>query len=129
MLNSFVNEYIQNYKSTFSNLFYFMTKSKITCQNCKIITYNFGVAFFIIFPLEKIRQFKSYFYGPDINFVNIYDHYYLFVSQDLDENELIINKIKHLKYDMNNLIKLSYNDLINIKEMDNIIIFNNQYYN
>ena len=73
MLNSFVNEYIQNYKSTISNLFYFMTKSKITCQNCKIITYNFGVAFFIIFPLEKIRQFKSYFYGPNVNFVNIYE--------------------------------------------------------
>ena len=73
MLKAFVNEYIQKYQSKISDLFYFMTKSKVTCQNCRITSYNFSVSFFIIFPLEKIRQFKSLFYGPNVNVVNIYE--------------------------------------------------------
>ena len=64
---------IQKYQSKISDLFYFMTKSKVTCQNCRITSYNFSVSFFIIFPLEKIRQFKSLFYGPNVNVVNIYE--------------------------------------------------------
>ena len=73
MLNSFIEEYTKLNRSKISDLFYFMTKNKLICGNCHIINYNFGIAFFIIFPLEKIRQFKANFFGPNINVVNIYE--------------------------------------------------------
>ena len=68
------------------------------------------------------------------NYVKIYKdevnyNDYLFVTDYIDENKLIVNKIKHLKYDMNNLTKISISDLANLTEMNNIIIYNNQYYN
>ena len=73
VLKSFIDEYTKLNRSKISDLFYFMTKNKLICGNCNIINYNFGIAFFIIFPLEKIRQFKSIFFGPNINVVNIYE--------------------------------------------------------
>ena len=63
------------------------------------------------------------------NFINVWDHYYLFISEDTKENEFIINKIKHLKYDMNNLTKLTNSDLLNMVDTNNIIIYKNHYYN
>ena len=39
----------------------------------KIVTYNFELYFFLIFPLEKERIFKSLFCGMNVNSVNIFD--------------------------------------------------------
>jgi hypothetical protein len=63
------------------------------------------------------------------NYIKIYDNDYLFVTDYCDENELIISKIKHLKFDMNNLTKLSNYDLMNMTEPNNVIIYNSHYYN
>ena len=63
------------------------------------------------------------------NYVSIYDHNYLFVTEYIEENQLVINKLKQLKYDLNNLTKLSQMDLINIESLNNVIIYEGQYYN
>ena len=64
------------------------------------------------------------------NYIKVYDNDYLFVTEYNKENiEIIINKIKRLKYDMNNLIKLTTSDLINLIDVNNVIIYNGQYYN
>ena len=68
------------------------------------------------------------------NLIIIDDHKYLFITSEYNDDnkteyEFLINKIKKLKYDMNNLIKLSNSDLINIIGTNNIIIYNGQYYN
>ena len=63
------------------------------------------------------------------NYISIYDHNYLFVTEYIEENQLVINKLKQLKYDLNNLTKLSQMDLINIESLNNVIIYEGQYYN
>lgn len=63
------------------------------------------------------------------NYIKVNDIDYLFVTEYGESNNLIVNKIKHLKYDMNNLTKLTPGDLINIGELNNVIIFEGQYYN
>ena len=71
MKGLFYKNFTENYNSRISNIFYGSTKSMMTCLNCGIITYNFEIYFFLIFPLEKVRQFKSLFYGMNVNSVNI----------------------------------------------------------
>ena len=73
ILQSFYNNFTENYNSKISNIFYGCTKSQMICQNCGIITYNFELYFFLIFPLEKVRVFKSLFCGMNINSVNIFE--------------------------------------------------------
>ena len=73
MLKLFAEEFTRTTKSKFSDLFYFMTKSTLICGNCHVTTYNFSANFFIIFPLEKVRLFKTLFYGPNVTFVNLYE--------------------------------------------------------
>jgi len=64
------------------------------------------------------------------NYIKVYDNDYLFVTDYNKENvEIVTNKIKRLKYDMNNLVKLTNIDLINLLEANNVIIYNGQYYN
>ena len=64
------------------------------------------------------------------NYIKIYDNDYLFVVDD-NQNDInsIINKLKQLKYDMNNLTRLTNADLINIVDANNVIIYNGHYYN
>ena len=73
VLKSFYDNFTKNYNSKISNIFYGCTKSQMICQNCGIITYNFELYFFLIFPLEKIKTFKSLFYGINVNSVNIFE--------------------------------------------------------
>ena len=73
VLKSFYDNFTKNYNSKISNVFYGCTKSQMICQNCGIITYNFDLYFFLIFPLEKVRTFKSLFCGMNVNSVNIYE--------------------------------------------------------
>ena len=63
------------------------------------------------------------------NYVSIYNNDYLFVTEYIDENKLLINKLKQIRYDLNNLTKLTQMDLINIETLNNVIIYNGQYYN
>ena len=64
------------------------------------------------------------------NYIKVYDNDYLFVTEYNKENiEIITNKIKRLKYNMNNLIRLTTSDLINLIDVNNVIIYNGQYYN
>lgn len=61
----------------------------------------------------------------------IHDNKYLFVTNyNKDELDVLKNKIKLLKYDMNNLVELTMIDMFNMTDPmnDNFIIINNKYY-
>ena len=62
---------------------------------------------------------------------NIHNEHYLFVT-NYNEDELTVleNKIKLLKYDMNNIIELKFDDMLKMQDIDNadFIIINNKYY-
>lgn len=63
------------------------------------------------------------------SFINIYDNMYLFVTEYCEENKLLVNKLKHLKYNLNNMIKLSNSDLTKMENPNNVIIYDGNYYN
>jgi hypothetical protein len=61
--------------------------------------------------------------------VKICSENYLFV---LDKNEdninILINKLKLLKYNMDNLVEISTSEMMRLNSMNNIIIHNSKYY-
>ena len=77
-LNTSINTFCQSNSSIITNTFYFIDKSKIACQKCNQVTYNFQFLNQLIFPLEDIRNYKSQVLGIYQNSINImdgFDHY------------------------------------------------------
>lgn len=71
--------------------------------------------------------------GVNIPFVltKIKDNYYLFVTNyNNDEIELLTSKIKLIKYDMNNLVELKFQDMLKMTDVDNdnFVIIDGKYY-
>jgi ubiquitin C-terminal hydrolase len=77
MLNNFIQNFQAENKSIISDLFYAMNCNMTQCSNCKTISYNYQIYFFLIFPLEEVRKFKlennNGFNNFNNNEVNIYD--------------------------------------------------------
>ena len=58
MFTNFANNFMQTNKSIISDLFYALNYNCTQCSNCKVISYNYQIYFFLIFPLEEVRKFK-----------------------------------------------------------------------
>ena len=67
IFNNFVESFKAKNKSIISDLFYAMNCSITQCHNCKNNLYNYQTYFFITFPLEEVRKFKSQFYNNQLN--------------------------------------------------------------
>jgi ubiquitin C-terminal hydrolase len=53
----FYKNYLKNFNSKISDVFYAIQQNQTTCLNCNAIQYNFQTYFFIIFPLEKVKEY------------------------------------------------------------------------
>ena len=53
MIDKFVKHFSENFNSYISNLFFGMLKEKLTCQNCSMISYNFGCFCLLTFDLNE----------------------------------------------------------------------------
>lgn len=96
----------------------------------------------IIEKRTDLKEFMEKYAMPDNVYVvnniqipfklyNIHDKHYVFVTNyNKEELEILENKIKLLKYNMNNLIELKLVDMFNMTEPENnnFIIINNKYY-
>lgn len=61
----------------------------------------------------------------------LHDKKYLFVTNyNKQENEVLENKLKQIKYDMNNLVQLTNDEVQKMEDYsnENFIIINNHYY-
>ena len=58
MFKNFADNFQQNYRSLISDLFYALNYNVTQCSNCKAMSYNYQIYFFLIFPLEEVRKFK-----------------------------------------------------------------------
>jgi len=61
----------------------------------------------------------------------LHDKKYLFVTNyNKQENEVLENKLKQIKYDMNNLVQLTNDEIQKMEDYsnENFIIINNHYY-
>jgi ubiquitin C-terminal hydrolase len=52
----FYKNYLKNFNSKISDVFYAIQQNQTTCLNCKAIQYNFQTYFFLIFPLEEAKK-------------------------------------------------------------------------
>ena len=87
---------------------------------------------------EFITKYATPKYVYVVNGVNIpfmltkiKDNYYLFVTNyNNNEIELLTSKIKLIKYDMNNLVELKFQDMLKMTDVDNdnFVIINGKYY-
>ena len=57
MLQNFSENFVKTHNSTISDLFYALNYNITQCSNCKIISYNYQIYFFLLFPLEEVRKF------------------------------------------------------------------------
>ena len=100
MLESFLKDYIQQFNSPISNLFYGILETKSQCKNCNIIKFNFQIYSFIEFPLQQV----NYYYftmgkrplvlpnnkNPDVNLYECFE-YYRKVDLMTGENQMYCN--------------------------------------
>ena len=84
MLEIYLKNYFQRYKSIISNLFYGIIQTNIQCINCKNTKYNFQVFSFLEFRLQEINEFcfnkglrKNYkgSGNPDIDLYECFYHF------------------------------------------------------
>ena len=54
MIDKFVKHFTENFNSLISNILFGMLKEKITCQNCKMFSYNFGCFCLLSFDLNDL---------------------------------------------------------------------------
>ena len=78
MFLNFAKEFTKTNQSIISDLFYASNYNMTQCCGCNAISYNYQIYFFLIFPLEKVRQFKlmnnnGYYDFNNNNEVDIYD--------------------------------------------------------
>ena len=58
-LSLFRNDFYSKNSSFLIDTFYFEIQSYLTCQTCKFPKSSFNIANIIIFPLEKVREYKT----------------------------------------------------------------------
>ena len=85
MLNLFLNEFQNRYKSIISDLFYGVMETKSQCQKCQNIKFNFQVYSFIEFPLEQVNfycfskgkrsKFLNNNKNPDVDLYECFEYY------------------------------------------------------
>ena len=56
--NNFRNFFVNNYRSIITDLFFGIMYTESQCNSCKVKLYNYQVFNFLIFPLEKVLNYK-----------------------------------------------------------------------
>ena len=79
--------------------------------------------------LDYIYRYKGI--SIPFNFKKINNEDYLFIATNNKQHiDILINKIKLIKYDINNLVKLSNEETLKMENIDEeeFVIYNNAYY-
>ena len=93
--NEFISDYNYKNNSIIKDVFYGVQESVTVCSNCKIQLYSFTIINFLIFPLEKVRQFLLKFNTnfSKVTLENCFQHY--ISAEDLiGQNKMYCNSCK-----------------------------------
>ena len=110
MFNKFINNFKQTQISIISDLFYALNCNVTQCSNCRVMSYNYQIYFFLIFPLEEVRKFKlasnngfnnsfmnnNFNFNNNTNTVDIYDcfNFEMKVNFMAEDNAMYCNYCK-----------------------------------
>ena len=119
MFNNFIQDFQKNNKSIISDLFYAINCNKTKCGYCNTETYNYQTYFFIVFPLEEVRKFKSNNMNQYNNFNNNFNYNF--------NNNFNNNFINNYNFD-NNIVNIydcfNYDRKINVMSGENAMYCN-----
>jgi len=89
----FFDDYYSVNSSIIQKLFYGEQESFSVCHNCNVKLYNFNVFSFLIFPLEKVRQYKLNIQTDGFDKVNLKDCFEQYTSEEIlsGENQMYCN--------------------------------------
>ena len=149
---SFYMHYIKTFRSHINNLFFGINQIETTCLNCKVKLYNFQTYFFLIFPLEKVKEYainkvqqqfqklhNNSMYNMNINYANInwnsninYNNYYntyaYYNMNNMKNNneQMLYQKMNSLNSDIVNIFDcFEYQNKLDVFTGDNSIFCNN----
>ena len=95
MYTKFVNSFKKSHNSFIKSLFFAVSYNMCQCLNCQALTYNFQIYYYLFFPLEEVRKFKSN-YNNIINEINLSDCFDYARSENImkDDNAVYCNYCK-----------------------------------
>ena len=79
----FKDEYYNQNQSIIQRIFYGEQESFTYCRNCKVTLFSFSIFNFLIFPLEKVRQYLMNTNNYGKGFVSLEDCFIQFISSEL----------------------------------------------
>ena len=97
MYTKFVNSFNKSHNSFIQSLFFAVNYNMCQCHNCQALTYNFQIYYYLFFPLEEVRKFKSN-YNNIINELNLSDCFDYARSENImkDDNAVYCNYCKQI---------------------------------
>ena len=97
MYTKFVNSFNKSHSSFIQSLFFAVNYNMCQCLNCQALTYNFQIYYYLFFPLEEVRKFKSN-YNNIINELNLSDCFDYARSENImkDDNAVYCNYCKQI---------------------------------
>ena len=108
-LNTFISTYSTSNRCIINNLFYFIEKSQIQCNNCKFATANFNSQQYLIFPLEEVRKKLC------LNFVD----------NNMNNNNMNMMNNNNMNNMNNNNMNMMNNNNMNMMNNSNMNMMNN----
>ena len=100
-------DYYSKNQSIIQKLFYGEQESYSLCHNCNTKIFTFSIFNFLIFPLEKVRQFLINNNNYELGYVSLYDCFMQYKSKEImtGENKMYCNKCNiNSDFSMSNII-------------------------
>ena len=105
--SKFSKDYYSKNESIIQKLFYGEQESYSLCHNCKIKIFTFSIFNFLIFPLEKVRQFLINNNNYNLGYVTLYDCFlqYISIEKMTGQNQMYCNSChQNSDFSMSNII-------------------------
>ena len=102
IFNAFLQNFMAENKSIISDIFYGVTHTIMKCTRCNLLTHNFELYFFLVFPLEEIRKYKlQQLINQNMNLSNQNMMY-----QNFDINQLFQQNLNKIQLLQNNKVNI-----------------------
>ena len=92
----FKNEYYNKNNSIIQKIFYGEQESFTNCKNCGVFLYSFSIFNFLVFPLEKVRQYLINCNRMILPYVTLKDCFDQYISEEMmmGPNQMYCNYCK-----------------------------------
>ena len=136
IFNIFYQDYMNNYRSKISDLFYSIQQIHTSCLKCKYMQYSFKAYYFLEFNLEEVKKFSINKINEQNNFAfntnnmnnNINNLNLNTINNKINNIQNGINNQNNIRININNInnkINLNMNTMVSNNYKNNFIVNNN----